>query len=146
MVEWNGYFEPRDCTKYAHDFFWPKCQGHPRSLVAHVSKLEQTETRGLCALRLYLITLTKAASILSSILSIPCSDKCTEWPKMTSNTKGSKVPHTHITMAHDSQISICFALRPAVFELHAILRQVHQMIWKPNSSNRAWKVPYICRP
>ena len=46
---------------------------------------------------------------------------------MTLNTKRLKVPHVHITNTQDSQISIRFALWPAIFELEGILRQVHWM-------------------
>ncbi len=35
-------------------------------------------------------------------------------PKTTLNTKSSQVPHIHITTTHDSQMSIYFALPPAI--------------------------------
>ncbi len=47
---------------------------------------------------------------------------------MTLNTKRSKVSHTHIATTHDSQISLHIALRLAIFELQAILRQCY-MVW-----------------
>ena len=40
-------------------------------------------------------------------------------------SKRSKVLHIHATTTHESQISIRFVLKPAVFELQAIFRQVH---------------------
>ncbi len=48
-------------------------------------------------------------------------------PKMILNTKTSKVPHIHVTTSPESQISPRFTLCSSVFELRAILRQVHQM-------------------
>ena len=47
-------------------------------------------------------------------------------PKMALNTKRSKV-HIHIKITLEAQISGCLPLRPAAFELLAILRQMHQM-------------------
>ncbi len=46
---------------------------------------------------------------------------------MTLNPTRSKVPHICFTSTHGSQISLRFALRPAVLEIQAILRQVHRM-------------------
>ena len=51
-------------------------------------------------------------------------------PKMTLNTKMSNVLHMHGTTIPESQISVRLSLYPAVFELHAILRQVNQMSHK----------------
>ncbi len=48
-------------------------------------------------------------------------------PKMTLNPTSSIVPHIFITTVPESQISLRFALRPAFFNIQAILRQVHQM-------------------
>ncbi len=48
------------------------------------------------------------------------------WIPKTLNTKRSNVPHTHVVTNPESQISLCFALWVAIFELQAILRQVHQ--------------------
>ena len=47
--------------------------------------------------------------------------------KMTVNIKRSQVPHICVTTSPKCQSSIRFAQRPAVFELQAILRQVHRM-------------------
>ncbi len=56
--------------------------------------------------------------------------------KMTMNTKMLKIPLTcmlqlpsspNIPTIPESQISLRFVLRPAISELQAILRQVHQM-------------------
>ncbi len=46
---------------------------------------------------------------------------------MTLNPTSSNVPHIFITIVPESQISLRFALRPAFFNIQAILRQVHQM-------------------
>ncbi len=43
------------------------------------------------------------------------------------STKRAEVLHLHITTRPDSQISFSFALQPADFKLHSILRNVHQM-------------------
>ena len=48
-------------------------------------------------------------------------------PKMTLNTTKSNVPHICVTSIHESHISLHFALQPAVFQLQAIVRQVHWM-------------------
>ncbi len=45
--------------------------------------------------------------------------------KMTLNTKRSKVLHTHVITTPQSQIAN-FTLWTAIFEVHAILRQMHQ--------------------
>ena len=48
-----------------------------------------------------------------------------------------------VSIIHKSQISVCFALRPVVFEIQGISREVHgmiQMTLNPTRSN----VPYIC--
>ncbi len=44
---------------------------------------------------------------------------------MTLDTKGSNVPHIHVTAMLKTQISVCFDLRWAVSELQVIMRQVH---------------------
>ncbi len=51
-------------------------------------------------------------------------------PKMTVNPTRSNVSHTCFTSNHESQISVPFALEPAVFEVQAILMQMHQIIPK----------------
>ncbi len=48
-------------------------------------------------------------------------------PKVTINTKWKQIPHIHVTTVLESQIPFRFALRLAIFELQAILKQVHQM-------------------
>ncbi len=60
-------------------------------------------------------------------------DKCTEWPKITLNTTRPYVPYMYVTSIHESQISLNFALRRSIFEIMAILRQVHRM-----TSNWPW--------
>ncbi len=47
--------------------------------------------------------------------------------KITLNTKRSYRPHIDVTSIQESQISLRFALRPDVFRILAILRQVHRM-------------------
>ena len=47
-------------------------------------------------------------------------------PKVTLNQARSNYPLC-MTSVRDSQISLRFALRPALFKIQAILRQVHQM-------------------
>ncbi len=48
-------------------------------------------------------------------------------PKMPLSPTRSNVPHMCVTSIHRSHISLCFTLQPAVFEIQAILRQVHWM-------------------
>ncbi len=48
-------------------------------------------------------------------------------PKVILNTTRSKVPHNVLLVSPKSQISVHFALWPAVFKLPATLRQVHLM-------------------
>ena len=64
-------------------------------------------------------------------------------PKMTLNTKRSNIPHMHITTVAESQISIRFTLRPAIFELQAILRQVHRWPPKVTLNTKRSKLPHI---
>ena len=45
--------------------------------------------------------------------------------KMTMNHTKSHIPHICVSSIHDSHILLRFALRPAVSEIQAILRQVH---------------------
>ncbi len=63
----------------------------------------------------------------------PFWDNCTEWPQIDLAQYKVKLPYICITSVRDSQISLRFALRPALFETQAILRQVHQM-----TSNWPW--------
>ena len=52
--------------------------------------------------------------------------KCTEWPQ--NDLEPYKVKCTpYMYTLPESQISLCFALRPAVFEIQAILKKVHRM-------------------
>ncbi len=53
-------------------------------------------------------------------------------PKMTCNTKRSKVLDIHMTTTHESQMSLRLAIWLVVFELQAILRKVHRMIQNEN--------------
>ncbi len=46
-------------------------------------------------------------------------------PKMTVNTKRSKVPHIHVTTSPESRIFHRFTLRSPVFEEEGIWRQAH---------------------
>ncbi len=48
-------------------------------------------------------------------------------PKMTLNTRRSKLPHIHVTTITQFQISLRFALWPSVFGLQDILGQMHWM-------------------
>ncbi len=55
-------------------------------------------------------------------------DKWTEWLQIDLEPYKFKCsPYTFITIVPESQISLCFALRPAFFNKQAILRQVHRM-------------------
>ncbi len=54
-------------------------------------------------------------------------DQCAKWLQMTLNTKRSKVPHIILQLPPESHISLLFALQTPIFELQAILRQVHRM-------------------
>ncbi len=47
-------------------------------------------------------------------------------PQMTLKATRSKVLHMYYSSTIESQISITFVLQPAVFDLQAILRKVHQ--------------------
>ncbi len=57
----------------------------------------------------------------------PFWDKYTEWPQSDLEPYKAKLPYICIIRVHDSQISLRFALRPALFEIQTILRQVHRM-------------------
>ncbi len=57
----------------------------------------------------------------------PFWDKCTEWPQIDLEPHKVKLPYICITSVRDSQILVRFALWPALFEIQAILRQVHRM-------------------
>ncbi len=63
-------------------------------------------------------------------------------PKMTLNAKRSYVPHICATSIHESQISLHFALWTAVFEIQAILRQVHRMT--PNDLTLQGQIAHTC--
>ena len=60
-------------------------------------------------------------------------------PQMTLYPRRSKIPQIHITTTSKSQISLRFALRPAIFELQAILKQVHLMTSKWRSALKCHK-------
>ncbi len=47
--------------------------------------------------------------------------------KMTLNPTSSNVPHIFITIVPESQISLRFAILPAIFNIQAYLGQVHQI-------------------
>ncbi len=108
------------------------------------------------------LALRRAVFKIQSILRDMCTFPFTPWPAifellailrqlqqmtptMTLNTKSSKVLHTHVTTTPESQISLCFILRPAVFGVWVILRQVHKMTtkWSWTLSRRPY-VPHIC--
>ena len=57
-------------------------------------------------------------------------EKCTEWPKIDLEPYKVKSTYICITSVPDSQISLRLAVRPAIVEIHAILKQVHWMIPK----------------
>ncbi len=61
-------------------------------------------------------------------------------PKMTLKPTRSNVSHTCVTSIHESQISLRFTLRPAVFETQAILRQAHWMTPKLTLNSTRSKV------
>ncbi len=46
---------------------------------------------------------------------------------MILNPTRSNIPHVCVTSIHESQISLRFAVRRAIFEMQAILRTVHRM-------------------
>ena len=46
--------------------------------------------------------------------------------KINLNTTRWNVPHICVTSVYNNQISVSFALRPAVFDLQAILRKLHR--------------------
>ncbi len=54
-------------------------------------------------------------------------DQCSEWPQMILNTEMAKVLHIHVTTTPGFQISPRFTVYAAIYELQAILRQVHRM-------------------
>ncbi len=73
---------------------------------------------------------------------MPFWDKCTEI--MTLNTKRSKVHHIQLFISTlELKISVCFTLRWSVFELQAILRQVHWMTPKWPWTIKGQRYPYI---
>ena len=63
--------------------------------------------------------------------------------KMTLNTKRSKVLNIQITTTPESKISLNFALRPAISQIQAILREVHRMILKWLWTQKGQRYP-IC--
>ncbi len=58
----------------------------------------------------------------------PFWEKCTQWPQNDLEPYKVKLSYICITSVPDSQMSLHFTLRPAIFEIQAILRQVHRMI------------------
>ena len=62
--------------------------------------------------------------------------------KIILTTIMSKVFHIHMTTT-DSQISLHFTLRPAIFELHPISRWVHRMTPKWQRTLKAKGTPYM---
>ena len=56
----------------------------------------------------------------------PFWDKCSEWPQIDLDNTRSNYPIPYTTVP-EPQISLHFVLRPAIFELQAIFRQVHRM-------------------
>ena len=65
-------------------------------------------------------------------------------PKMTLNPTNSNVLHIFITIVPESQVSLRFALRPAFFNVQAILRQVHQMTPKWHWTLQGQGYPIMC--
>ncbi len=57
---------------------------------------------------------------------------------MTLNTTRSKVPDICDTSVIESQISVRYSLQPSIFELQAILRQVHRMTPKCYNVKYEW--------
>ena len=71
-------------------------------------------------------------------------DKCTEWPQIAVELYNVKLPYICVTGIPNSQISPRFALRPVVFELHTILRQVHWMTPNWHSTLQRQITLYTC--
>ena len=76
-------------------------------------------------------------------------NKCTVWhnllpvcppndPKLTLNTKRSKISPKDIASTSEFQISLHLALWPAIFKLQTNLRQVHRMKTKSVGGVRVW--------
>ena len=67
-------------------------------------------------------------------------------PQMTLNPTQSNVPHTCVTSIHDFQISLRFALRPAILGIQAIFRQVLQMSqkWSWTLQGQRYPMCYWC--
>ncbi len=57
----------------------------------------------------------------------PFWDMCTEWPQNYLEPLQGQMYPICVTSVFESQLSFLFTLLPAVFELHAILRQMHWM-------------------
>ncbi len=74
----------------------------------------------------------------------PFWKKCTEWPQNDFESYKVNVPHTCVIGIHESQISVHFALWPAVLEIQTILRQVHQMTPKWSWTLQGQNIPIIC--
>ncbi len=68
----------------------------------------------------------------------PFWEKCTEWPQYDINSQISL--NTTRSITAESQISLRFTLRPTLFNLQAILRQVHWMTLMILNTTRS-KVP-----
>ncbi len=60
----------------------------------------------------------------------PFWDKCTNNPQMTLNTKRAKLPQVQVTTTTESQISLHFALQPAISCYRPFPGEVHQMTAK----------------
>ena len=70
-------------------------------------------------------------------------DKCTEWPQMTLNTTGSKVPKYVLLVSWVPNFRPLRFLA-AVFELQAILRQVQRMTPNDLEYYKVKCTPYMC--
>ena len=66
------------------------------------------------------------------------------WPQIDLEPYKVKLPYIGIRGVPESQISLRFALRPAVFESHAILRQMHQMTPNDLEHYKVKGTPHIC--
>ncbi len=107
--------------------FWEKCTKLPQSDLEHY-KLK-------CSPHVLIVSMIpKFHSV--SLYNQPFLryrafwDKCTEWPQNDLEPYKVKLPYLCITNVRNSQISLRFALRPALFEIQTILRQVHRMTAK----------------
>ncbi len=113
----------------SYRIFWEKCTAWPPN------DLEPYKVKCTPYMYNYYPRLSNQALRPAILRYKPFWVKCTEWPQIDLEPYKVKSPYICITGVPDSQVSLRFAVRPAISEIQAILRQVHQMTpkcpWTP---------------